>query len=213
MNAALSLDPKQLQPHSTMLRFLSLTVPVLFVTAASLQAQTITFTGEIEDVSGTQNQFFADCTDTTLTSSTLNLNLFMDQPLEITGNWNGDLLNPAVDVTSVTPVVETFEIGGGAKIGETSNLSFFAAPGTVAAGRVCTQPGFLPLGDSGVLFVDLSTAVIALNGTVGGSGFLQVNFAIPNNPALVGLDIYGQGALIDSAGITLTNPDCKTIDN
>ena len=197
-----------------MLRTASMLLAAVIAFDGFAQAQTVVFRGQIEDVQGTQNQFFLDCTDTSLTSSAFNLNLFMNQSLEITGNWNGSFTNPSVEVTALTPVVESFEIGGGAKIGETSNMTWTGAPGSVAIGRIALDTAFVPLGgDTGVLFLDLSTSVLGRNGVIGGGGILQSNFFIPDNPSLVGLDIYGQGAIITGGVVTLTNPDCKEIDN
>ena len=70
------------------------------------------------------------------------------------------------------------------------------------------------IGAAGVVFVDLGQTVIGTSGVIPGGGILQTNLQIPADPSLIGLEVFGQGALIDGAGnLTLTNPDCKTIDS
>ncbi|MHC4378977.1 MAG: hypothetical protein ACYS26_20445 [Planctomycetota bacterium] len=191
----------------------SIATLALLALAPQALAQDFTFRGKVEDVSGTQNQFFVDCTDVALTSSAVNLNLFIGQSVEISGFWNGSSAQPAIDATSVTVVTETFEIGGGAKLGETSSLGFTGAPGTQALGFLSGNPGFTPFGDQ-LIFLDQTNILLQGGGTIGGTGILEVPFQIPNNPSLLGFEFFGQGALIGNDGsILLTNPDCKTIDD
>lgn len=189
------------------------TALTLALASPAALAQTVTFDAKVEDVSGTQNQFFADCTNTQLTSGLFNLNQFVGQQVELTGQWNGSTANPSVDVTAIQVVPEVFEIGGGAKIGETSNLSFAAQPGAAVIGFVSLAPSFTPFGTSDVIFIDQNQIVLSRTGTVGGTGLVELPFGIPNSPALLGLDIYGQGAVVAGGVVALTNPDCKTIDN
>ncbi|MDF1800420.1 MAG: hypothetical protein P1V81_14675 [Planctomycetota bacterium] len=199
-----------------MRRLLSLTLLLSLTAAMTLpaDAQSVTFRGKVEDVSGTQNQFFVDCTNTSLTSGAFNLNLFVGQQVEITGQWNGSTAAPSVDVAAIAVVPEVFELGGGAKIGDELKVGFIATPGDLAISRITVAPSFTDLGASGVVFVDLSKTVIGTTGVIPGGGILQHTLQIPNDPSLVGLEIFGQGALIDSLGnLTLTNPDCKTIDS
>jgi hypothetical protein len=184
----------------------------LLALAPQALAQDFTFRGKVEDVQGTQNQFFVDCTDVALSSGAVNLNLFVGQSVEISGFWNGSTTQPAIDATSVTAVTETFEIGGGAKIGQTSSLGFTGAPGTQALGFLSGNPGFTPFGDQ-LIFLDQGNLLLQTGGTIGGAGILEIPFQIPNNPALIGFEFFGQGALIQDGSVLLTNPDCKTIDD
>jgi hypothetical protein len=192
---------------------LLLPAAALLTLVPAASAQDVTFRGKVEDVSGTTNQFVVDCTGTRLTSGLFNLNLFVGQQVEISGDWNGSTANPSVDVTAIAPVPESFEIGGGGKIGQVNNLTFGGQPGAAAFGFVSTQTGFTPI-NGGVIFLGTGNIVFQTAGTIGGAGVLQLPMPIPNNPALIGLDIFGQGALSDAAGnLTLTNPDCKQLDN
>ena len=185
----------------------------LFALSAPAFAQEVTFDGKVEDVSGTTNQFVVDCTDTQLTSGLFDLNLFVGQQVEITGQWNGSAANPSVNVTAIQVVPEVFEIGGGAKIGKTSTLGFTAPTGSTVIGFISLDTSFEPFGADGAIFLDQSQIVLSRTGVVGGAGIIQMPFQIPNNPALVGLDIYGQGAVVNGGFISVTNPDCKTIDD
>ena len=174
-------------------------------------AQQVAFRGKVEDVQGTANQFFLGCTDAALTSGVLDLNAFVGQTVAIEGVWNGSVASPSVDVTSIAPAAETFEIGGGAKLGETSTLAFTAAPGTVALGALSLAASFVPFGPDDTILIDPSQIGLTRVGTVGGSGVLELGFAIPAHPDFLGLEIHGQGALVAGGVVTLTNPDCKTI--
>ena len=189
------------------------TLAVLTVLASASQAQEVTFRGKVEDVQGTFNQFFLDCTDTQLTSAAFNLNPFVGQVVEISGQWNGSGANPSVDVTAIAPATETFEIGGGAKLGEVSTLGFTGAPGSNVLGFVSLAPSFVPFDGNNTVLIDLNQTVVTRTGTIGGTGIVQLGFGIPNNPALGGLEIYGQGGILQGGAWTLTNPDCKEIDN
>ena len=184
----------------------------LLFSATVAQAQEVTFRGQVEDVSGTANQFIVDCTNTSLTSAVFNLNLFLDQEVEITGQWNGSSINPSVSVEAIQAVPEVFEIGGGAKLGEFSSLGFTTQPGTPVFGFLSLAPGFTPFGADSVILIDTTQVVLTRSGVVGGSGILELPFFIPDSPGLIGLELFAQGATLEAGGFVVTNPDCKTVD-
>ena len=193
---------------------LTLALSLSAAMAMPADAQSVTFRGKVEDVSGTQNQFILDCTNTSLTSAAFNLNLFVGQQVEITGQWNGSNMAASVNVAAIAVVPEVFELGGSAKIGDEIKVGFIATPGDLAFSRICLAPAFTNFGSSGVLFVDLGQTAIGTVGVIPGGGILQHTLQIPNDPNLIGLEVFAQGALIDGLGLlTLTNPDCKTIDS
>ena len=193
-----------------MKKALSLAAALLF--AATTNAQQVSFVGKVEDVSGTTNQFFVDCTNAQLTSG-INLNPFNGEMVSITGMWNGSVGSPSVNVDTIELAAETFEIGGGAKIGDDSNLSFIGQPGDNVVGFLATGSSFIPTVDQ-VIMIDPTKIRLTLAGTIGGSGILEMQFFIPNNPALIGFEIFGQGAFVaDDGTVTLTNPDCKEISD
>lgn len=198
------------------MKILTTSVASLLLLASVSTAQQVTFRGKVEDVQGTQNQFVLGCTNTELTSAVIDLNAFVAMPAEITGQWNGSVSAPMVVVETLTLVTETFEIGGGAKIGDTSTLVFTGTPGDLAIGVLSIAPTFVPYRRSnGVIFVNTATShrILQRVGTVGGTGILEISFPIPNDPSLVGFDFFGQGALAAGGTIRMTNPDCKTIGN
>ena len=191
---------------------LSHLLPLALLSATTAAAQDVTFRGKVEDVSGTTNQFFLDCTDVDLTSAAFNLNLFVGAQVEIQGSWNGSVANPAVVVDAITTVPESFEIGGGGKIGELAHPTVTAAPGSLALTFASLSTSFVPFGAAGVGFLGgnpFSTG----SGTIGGAGVLQLNIPVPNDPNLIGVEIYGQAVVIDggTGALTFTNPDCKEL--
>jgi hypothetical protein len=191
---------------------LSLTLLLALSTLAS--AQSVTLRGKVEDVSGTTGQFFVDCTDVDLSSALFNLNLFVGQQVEIGGTWNGSVGSPAVVVTEIQAVPESFEIGGGGKIGESAQPTVTAAPGSLAFTFASMSSSFLPLGTAGTGFLG-GVVVPTGSGTVGGSGILELSIQIPNDPTLVGFNVFGQAVVVDP-GLTafwFTNPDCKELKN
>jgi hypothetical protein len=189
---------------------LSLVIPALLATTALTTAQSVTLRGKVEDVSGTTGQFFLDCTDVDLSSIAFNLNLFVGQHVEIQGTWNGSVGTPAVVVEAIANVPESFEIGGGGKIGEQAHPTVTAAPGSLAFTFASVSTSFLPLGAAGTGFLGgnpFSTG----SGTVGGAGVLQLNVPVPNDPSLIGVDIFGQAIVLDAGSFSFTNPDCKEL--
>lgn len=194
---------------------MKLAILALLGLAGTPLAQEVTFLGKVEDVQGTANQFVLDCNGASLSSTLFDLNLFVGQQVEITGQWNGSFFSPAVVVESIQSALENFEIGGGAKIGETSRLGFTGTPGDTAVGFLSTGSGFFPvLGNSAVFLIDPTEIRLTSSGVIGGAGILEIPFLIPNNAALIGVDMFGQGAFVAPDGtITLTNPDCKQISD
>lgn len=212
-SASFETDPRHPQPQPPMnTNGILPALGALLLLAAPSLAQQVTFQGKVEDVQGTTNQFVLDCTNTSLSSPTIDLNPFVGVTVEITGDWNGSAANPAVVVSSIQAVPETFEIGGGAKIGEFSQLGFVGNPGELALGVLSRAPAFVPYPRAnGVILVDVNRKFLQRVRVVGATGIVQEPFFIPNDPALVGFEFFGQGALLGN-GVRMTNPDCKTID-
>jgi len=189
-----------------------LSIPLLLALPSVSAAQSVVLRGKVEDVSGTSGQFFLDCTDVDLSSSAFNLNLFVGAQTEIHGTWNGSVSNPAVVVEAIQVVQETFEIGGGGKIGEEARPHVTGAPGSLAVTFASLSTSFAPLGSSGTAFLGGNPFPTGA-GTIGGSGQIEFSIPIPNDPALIGVDVFGQGAVVAAGNVLLTNPDCKTLEN
>lgn len=188
---------------------------LLLLLPLSPAAQDVRFRGKVEDVSGTQNQFVVDCTNVRLTSATVALNPLVGQELVIEGTWNGDFVNPSVEVAMVTAALSDFEIGGGGKIGELATLEVQGAPGDMALIFGGFGSGFFPLPVAGAVLVDLASVELLATGTIPGTGLLQVSSLVPNNPALIGLTYHAQALLTlgGGAGFRLTFSDCKTFSD
>ena len=183
----------------------------LALLAVDASAQQVTLRGKVEDVSG-GGGFFVDCTDTTLTSSTIDLNAFVGQQVELSGTWNGSSGAPSVDVAAMAAVAELFEVGGGGTIGDEMSFKVTSAPGDVAIMFVALDDGFLPAHKNGVLLLDFATMLHVATGTVGGDGTFEVKGTIPDDPALDGLVVHGQSLVAFTAGgAVLSNPDCVTL--
>lgn len=184
----------------------------LLLSPAAL-AQSVRFRGQVEDVSGTANQFVVDCTNVRLTSSALNLNALVGQQVVIEGTWNGDFANPSVAVSAATPTNEDFQIGGNAKIGQSARLEVVGTPGESVSVFGAPSSGFFPLPLAGAVLIDPATAEFLGGGTIPGAGLLQIDSPIPNEPALVGLVYHAQAIVFSAGGVRMTTNDCKQISN
>jgi hypothetical protein len=192
--------------------FLPISLLALLGLAGSGSSQSVTLRGKLENVPGTPNAFFIDCTSTQISSSTLNLNPFAGQQVLINGTWNGSASSPSVDVTSIATTPLSFEIGGNVATGGEARFKAFGSPGDAAVVVAALGSGFLPFGAAGVAFLAPTSLMVLGVGTVGGLGVYQVSIAVPNDPSLVGLLVLGQGAVYAPPTFLLvTNPDCKTI--
>lgn len=190
-------------------------VAVLVAAAAEASAQSVALRGKVEDVQGTAGQFFVDCTKVQLTSGVIDLNAFVGQQVSLQGNWNGSFAAPSIAVAALQPVATSFEIGGGAKIGGTANFHVFGTPGDIAVPALAVGSGFTPFGAAGSILVDLQGAFVFAAQVIPGVGQTQLPLAIPNDPALVGVEVFGQAGIFSpgSGALLVTNPDCKTIDS
>jgi len=187
--------------------FLSAAAPASF-------AQQVRLRGKVEDVQHTQNQFFVDGTDVQLSSTMFDLNPFVGLQTELRGDWNGSFSSPAIVVTAIEVVPETFEIGGGGKIGEKLVFGVTSTPGDFTVMLAALDNGFAPTRRSGVFPPRPQPAARDRLRRDPGGGNLEIDVSIPDDPILVGLEVLGQAILRLSAGGSLwTNPDCKTIDS
>ena len=62
--------------------------------------------------------------------------------------------------------------------------------------------------------IDPTSFFIVGSGAIHLDGQIEFVVPIPNDPALIGVDVFGQGGILDPVtGFWLTNSDCKTISS
>jgi hypothetical protein len=152
-------------------------------------------------------------THTSLSSTTIDLTPFVGMYVTGEGHWNGSSTTPAIDVTSLTVVPQSFSIGGGGSIGKTLGFSAFGTPGDLAIVMTAFNDGFIPLDGVGVVFLDPLSLSVLGSGPIGGDGELKIKVDVPNDPALIGLPVFGQAGLVSPFGITTTNSDLKVLSS
>ncbi len=184
------------------------------VITASLSAQSHTVRGSIEDVQGTPNSFFLDCTTIPVQSSALDLNLFMDKELLMTVVNIGTATSPILRVDAAQEIAQIFGMGN-LRLGKTDTWEVSGAAGSTASIFYTDTllTGFAPLGSAGSvllgpLFFHLAT------GTISPVGQFKFVFNTPNLPAFVGLSVTSQALVVNAdQSFILSNPDCKVVEN
>ncbi|HED65470.1 MAG TPA: hypothetical protein ENJ09_07930 [Planctomycetes bacterium] len=195
---------------------LSFAAALLF--ASSLSAQTVTFQGKVENGEGACYycpgfDWVIDIADVPITSSVYNLDNFIGLYVDAVGQWNGSLQTPIIDITSMSVVPQSFSIGGGAKVGGVMKFSVWAGAGDFGFVIGSVGTGFQPLGRSKSLYLlDLSSSHVVASGVLDSTGLLKVKVPL-NDPALGGLQVFGQGMVLPQGGggFYFTNPDTKVI--
>jgi len=105
-------------------------------------------------------------------------------------------------------------VGGNGHIGGELSFAVTSNPGDMTAMFASIASGFIPTPNAGTFFLSLQPLLLIGTGTVPGGGKLERKVTVPNDPALVGITVFGQALVAFSAGGTLwSNPDCKTIGN
>jgi hypothetical protein len=189
---------------------------LLFLSTAFLSAlvpaQTQILRGSIEDVQQTQNQFFLDCTNIPVRSSTLNLNNFISFEAILQVTNVGTAQNPLLEVHSVTPTTKTFDMGN-LRLGRSARWEINAPAGSFGMMFVdfTFNTGYLPFGSAGVWLLGGSAASLA-SGITNGQNQFEINFTMPNIPSLVGTSFTGQGLIGDHGTWFFANPDCKVVE-
>lgn len=193
------------------LPYISLPLSLLALSALAA-AQHVTVRGKVEDVSGTAGEFTLDCANVSLSSTTVDLNLFVGLQVELQGGWNGSTTTPAVAVADMVEVPRSFEIGGGGKIGSAIKPTVTGTPGALAFTMGAVTTSFVPFGGFGTILLG-TNAFPTGSGTIPASGTLELSIQVPDDATLVGVDVFGQGAIVDTVGnsVLFTNPDCVTL--
>ncbi|HEU4418993.1 MAG TPA: hypothetical protein VFT55_08640 [Planctomycetota bacterium] len=184
----------------------------LAVFAASVAAQTATLRGKVEDVQGTQNQFFLDGTNLPLVSTALNLNTLVGQQAIMQVVDIGTPAAPLIRVDSSVPTTKVMDMGN-LRLGQSSTFGVNAPAGSAAFMFMDFQDntGFLPVGGLGTWLLGLSPFLLA-GGITDGQNQFQAQFFTPPNPQLLGLRITSQALVGDHGTWFFSNPDNKTVE-
>jgi hypothetical protein len=192
-------------------RFLlfSLTIPTLLASTAIAQTQLVR--GKVEDVRNTQNQFFLDCTNLKVVSTTMDLNKIVGLQGDLLVVNTGSATNPVLDVHSFTPAAKIFDMGN-LDLNKSARWQVNAAPGTFATMMVAptSATGYLPLGPIGTWLLGLNAQFLA-SGVTNGQAQFEISFTMPNAPELVGISISGQAFTFSNGNVLLSNPDCTEV--
>jgi len=168
-------------------------------------AQTVTVRGVVEDDGAT---FVLGCTPLTLVSAGPNLNALLGQDVEAVGTVIGPHL---LSVSSATPVTDVFQLNNNAQIGGTLKFEVTGPPGRLEQFYVAVSNGFVVVKGMG-WFLGLTAQHLLVQGVIPATGKLQMTLNIPNNPILVGLDVFLQDVRLTAGSpLQLGNPDCVTI--
>ncbi len=184
---------------------------VSLLLSSSATAQQVTLRGEIDDTPG--GTFVLDDTSVALSSSAQNLAAFLGQRVTLTGDWNGSFTAPSIDVLSVAPSAEQFDFDGLLRIGSGSSIELVGEPGRLASGLLSLGSSFLPLRRGEVALIDPVQRVWTGTGILEPDGELDLSFSVPDDPSLVGIQVFGQGVVFGSSQYELTNLDVETIRN
>jgi hypothetical protein len=188
-------------------------LPLLLLAAASaLPAQTQTLRGKVEDVRGTQNQFYLDCTNIPLVSNTLDLNAWVGQQAVLQVVDVGTPTAPRLRVDAAVATAKVFDMGN-LRQGQSARWQVNAPAGSFALMMLdfTVFTRYAPFGSFGTFLLGSSPAVLA-SGLTNGQHQFEINFAVPVFPALVGTSFTGQALVGDHGTFFLSNPDCKTFE-
>ncbi len=194
------------------MRFLPLACSSLLFSALAL-AQTHTFNGKVEDVQGTQNQFFLDGTNLPLVSTALNLNAWVGQQAMLQVVNVGTAAAPVLRVDAATPTTKVMDMGN-LRLGETRTWEVFAPAGSAAFLFMdwTSNTGFTPVpGFGGVWLLGFAPHLLT-GGITSPPGVFQTTFTTPNVPSLVGLQVTSQALVGNASGWTFSNVDHKEIE-
>lgn len=178
----------------------------------SLTAQTETLRGKVEDVQGTQNQFFLDGTNMPVVSSALNLNAWVGQQAIMQVVNVGTAAAPVIRVDAAVATTKVMDMGN-LRLDDTSTFEVNAPAGSAAFMFMDFQEntGFLPLGGLGVWLLGVNPYLLA-GGITNGQNQFETQFYTPNNPALVGLRVTSQALVGDHGTWFVSNTDNKTVE-
>jgi len=155
------------------------------------------------------------CPNLRLQSSTVDLNQYLGQIVEVCGTVRqvGACLD--MTVTSVRAGVDGLAIAGltngQVRLGQPISFDIGLTPGTAWVLLYGAGRGWTSLGPIGMLQI-ASPFTLITNGVLGASGRTSIPFTIPNDPSLVNANVHFQNGFVDLRnGIAMGNSDCFVI--
>jgi agmatine/peptidylarginine deiminase len=91
-------------------------------------------------------------------------------------------------------------------------VDLYGQAGTLWILVYAAGPGYLVRGNTGVVHIDRGTAVITQVGMFAGDGHASVDYTIPADSNLTGLEVYFQAAVRSGNQFIMTNPDRVVFD-
>jgi len=184
----------------------------LIATTGGLLAQTQTVRGKVEDVRGTANQFFLDCTNIPLVSTALNLNLLVGQQAILQVVDVGTPAAPVLRIDAAVATTKVFDMGN-LRQGQTARWQVNAPAGSAAFMFLdfTTNTRYLPFGQFGTFLLGNNHATIA-SGVTNAQNQFEIDLGVPVFPSLVGTSFSAQALVGDHGTWFFSNPDCKTFE-
>jgi hypothetical protein len=191
----------------------------LLVATSGLTAQaTLTLRGELGDGKSTgcyycpNVPFTIKFSETPVRSTVLDLNLYLDMELALTGTWNPTTNPPGLDVTAVQVVPQVLSVSGTGRIGDGLRYSIAGTPGGVALTCIAAGHGFIQLFDTTAMLLDPTSLVLLDASVLDNKGDFRFDVPIPNDPALIGLLVFSQSLIVPVSGpMYSSNPRRPTI--
>lgn len=176
-------------------------------------AQDATLRGKVEDVQGTQNQFYLDGTNLPLVSTALNLNTWVGQHAVLQVTNVGTAAAPVLRVDGATATQQQMDMGN-MRLGQTSTWEVTAPNGSFALIAVdfTANTGFTPLDPFGTYLLGPSPVQLAA-GFTNAPGRFQVSLLTPNDQTLLNLEVTAQALVGEPGGLFyFTNVDSKVVE-
>jgi len=189
------------------------TLIALCLTTSAAFAQNQIVRGKVEDVRQTRNQFYLDCTTIPVVSKVYNLNLLVGTQAILEVVNIGTASKPVLDIKKATATTKIFDMGN-LRFNKATRWQVSGAPGSAALIFIngTQQTSYLPLGGLGTWLLGLNAAPFA-SGIINNLGLFEFRFTLPSMPQLLGKSFTAQAAVAKAGKVTLTNPDCKTVQN
>lgn len=160
----------------------------------------------------TITSYVIHASETPIRSNVIDLSLLLNQYVVLSGSWGGTAALPVFEVTGAQPTTSMFAINGNGSNGNTVRFTTHGPTGDLAVNLVALNAGVTPISASTTLLLAASQTVVLGLGPITGGTF-RTDLAIPANPALVGLHLFGQALIAPANGSAfyMTEPDAKRI--